>query len=112
VGVLGLIAGLGFGSVMPSSQLLVQAVAGRSRLGAAAATISLARSTGASLGTAVFGSLVFGIASPADLHAALNASSAAATQRVTEAFHIGFGAAALVAVAAVFAARKVPRVEL
>ena len=112
VGALGLIAGLGFGSVMPSSQLLVQAVAGRSRLGAAAATISLARSTGASLGTAVFGSLVFGIATPADLHAALNASSAVATRRVTEAFHIGFGAAALVALAAVFAARKVPKVEL
>ncbi|MBU6440222.1 MAG: MFS transporter [Betaproteobacteria bacterium] len=115
VGVLGLVAGLGFGSVMPSSQLLVQAVAGRSRLGAAAATISLARSTGASLGTAVFGSLVFGIASPGDLRAALNLSGsagAAAAQRVTQAFHIGFGAAALVALAAVFVARRVPRVDL
>ncbi len=112
VGALGLLAGLGFGSVMPSSQLLVQAVAGRRRLGAAAATISLARSTGASLGTAVFGSLVFGLVSPADLHAALHGSSAAATQRVTEAFHAGFGAAALVTLAAVLVASRVPRVDL
>ncbi len=115
VGALGLLAGLGFGSVMPSSQLLVQAVAGRSRLGAASATISLARSTGASLGTAVFGSLVFGIASSSDLRAALNPGTpagAAAVQRVTEAFHIGFGAVALVALAAVLVARRVPRVDL
>ena len=115
VGTLGLLAGLGFGSVMPSSQLLVQAVAGRSRLGAASATISLARSTGASLGTAVFGSLVFGIASTADLRAALNPAAPAGTaaiQRITEAFHIGFGAVALVALAAVFVARRVPRVDL
>jgi MFS family permease len=115
VGALGLLAGLGFGSVMPSSQLLVQAVAGRSRLGAASATISLARSTGASLGTAVFGSLVFGIASTADLRAALNPGAPAGTaaiQRITEAFHIGFGAVALVALAAVFVARRVPRVDL
>lgn len=113
VGALGLLAGLGFGSVMPSSQLLVQAVAGRSRLGAAAATISLARSTGASLGTAVFGSLVFGLVGPKDLQAALNSSAAVeATRRVTEAFHVGFGAAALVALLAVLVARRVPRVEL
>ncbi len=112
VGALGLLAGLGFGSVMPSAQLLVQSVAGRSRLGAAAATISLARSTGASVGTAVFGSLVFGLVSPADLHAALHASSAQATQRVTEAFHVGFAAAALLTLVAVLAASRVPRVEL
>ncbi len=112
VGSLGLLAGIGFGSVMPSAQLLVQTVAGRSRLGAAAATISLARSTGASLGTAVFGSLVFGLVSPADLHAALHGASAAATLRVTQAFHVGFGAAALVTLAAVLVASRVPRVDL
>lgn len=112
VGALGLLAGVGFGSVMPSAQMLVQSVGGRNRLGAAAATISLARSTGASLGTAVFGSLVFGLVSPADLHAALHGTSAAATQRVTEAFHVGFGAAALLTLAAVFVASRVPRVEL
>ncbi len=112
VGALGMLAGLGFGSVMPSAQLLVQTVAGRSRLGAAAATISLARSTGASLGTAVFGALVFGLVSPADLHAALHAAGGAVALRVTHAFHVGFAAAAALTLVAVVAASRVPRVDL
>ncbi len=112
VGALGLLAGLGFGSVMPSAQLLVQTVAGRSRLGAAAATISLARSTGASLGTAVFGALVFGVVSPADLQAALHDAGGPVALRVTEAFHLGFGAAAALTLLAVVVASRVPRVEL
>ncbi len=109
---LGLIAGLGFGSVMPTSQLLVQAVAGPSRLGAAAATVSLARSSGASLGTAVFGALVFGLVSTADLQAALHGGDAAAVGRVTHAFHLAFGAAGALTLLAAWVSTRVPRVDL
>ena len=53
--------GLGLGTVMPSAQLTTQTLAGRARLGAAAALLSLTRSLGASLGTAAFGGLAFAL---------------------------------------------------
>ncbi len=112
VGVLGAFAGLGFGTVMPTSQVLIQAVAGRQRLGAAAATVSLARSTGASVGTALFGALVFGLISSADLQAALLGTDAAAIQQVTRAFHIAFAAAGGITLLAVWISTRVPRVEI
>ncbi len=112
IGALGLLAGLGFGTVMPTSQLLIQAVAGRSRLGAAAATVSLARSTGASLGTAVFGALVFGLVSSADLQAALHGGDAAVLGRVTHAFHLAFAAAGALTLVAAALSTRVPKVEI
>ncbi|MGA8008818.1 MAG: MFS transporter [Thiomonas sp.] len=112
IGTLGVAAGLGFGTVMPTSQLVVQTVAGRSRLGAAAATVSLARSTGASVGTAVFGALVFGLASNADLQAALNATSPAATLQVIRAFHIAFFCGGGVTLLAAWTSTRVPRVAI
>ena len=112
VGLLGVLAGLGFGTVMPTSQLVIQTVAGRTRLGAAAATVSLARSVGASVGTAVFGALVFGLASSAELQAALHGGSAAATLQVTHAFHLAFLAAGALTLIAAWASTRVPRVEI
>ncbi len=112
VGLLGVFAGLGFGTVMPTSQLVIQTVAGRTRLGAAAATVSLARSIGASVGTAVFGALVFGLASSAELQAALHGGSAAATLQVTQAFHLAFMAAGALTLIAAWACTRVPRVEI
>ena len=112
VGLLGVLAGLGFGTVMPTSQLVIQTVAGRTRLGAAAATVSLARSIGASVGTAVFGALVFGLVSSAELQAALHGGSAQATLQVTRAFHLGFIAAGVLTLVAAWASTRVPRVEL
>jgi EmrB/QacA subfamily drug resistance transporter len=112
IAVLGMVTGLGFGTVMPTSQLLVQTVAGRSRLGAAAATVSLARSSGASLGTALFGALVFGLVPAAALQAALHGGDAAATLRVLQAFQIGFSAAGLLALGAALVATRIPAVEI
>ena len=112
VGVLGVIAGLGFGTVMPTSQLVIQTVAGRARLGAAAATISLARSVGASVGTAVFGALVFGLASTAELQAALRGGSDQATLQVIHAFHLTFMAAGALTLVASWSSTRVPRIEL
>ncbi len=109
---LGVAAGLGFGTVMPTAQLLVQTVAGRTRLGAAAATVSLARSTGAAVGTAVFGALVFGLVSNADLQAALHASDPAATQQVIHAFHLAFLCAGGLTLLAAWTSTRVPRVTI
>ena len=48
-------------TVMPSAQIVVQTIAGKARLGAAAATVSLSRSLGSATGTALFGSVVFSL---------------------------------------------------
>lgn len=58
----GALCGFGFGSVMPTSQIVSQALAGRERLGAAASLVSLSRYTGAATGTALFGAIVFALA--------------------------------------------------
>lgn len=56
---LGFLCGLGFGCVMPTIQVTVQAVVGRERLGVAMALNGLARSTGGAVGAALFGAVVF-----------------------------------------------------
>ncbi len=112
VGLLGALAGLGFGTVMPTAQLVVQTAAGRARLGAAAATVSLSRSTGAALGTAMFGALVFGLAPAGDLQAALHGNAPAAADAVIGAFRVAFAAAAAATALAAALASRVPRVEL
>ncbi|MBN8743335.1 MAG: MFS transporter [Thiomonas arsenitoxydans] len=112
IGALGVAAGLGFGTVMPTAQLVVQTVAGRSRLGAAAATVSLARSTGAAVGTAVFGALVFGLTSSADLQAALHTADPAAAQSVIRAFHLAFFCAGGLTLLAAWTSTRVPRVTI
>jgi MFS family permease len=108
------ICGVGFGTVMPSSQLATQILAGRERLGAAAALLSLTRSTGATLGTAAFGGLAFMLLQPP-------AGSGAGAglqlqgldpQRVEQAFQIVFGALAVFAGLAAFAAARAPCMDL
>jgi predicted MFS family arabinose efflux permease len=55
---LGLSTGLGLGSVMSVMQIATQSEAGPTRLGAAAGTISLARTLGSLLGASAFGGLI------------------------------------------------------
>ena len=81
---------------MPNAQVVVQTLAGRTRLGAAAATVSLARAIGAASGTALFGTLFFALlygGAPPDASAAATALPSAA--RVLHAGPYGFGALAL-----------------
>ena len=103
-------AGVGFGTVMPCAQLIVQTAAGRSRLGAAAATVSLFRSLGSAVGTALFGSIVFGLLQGLNLDAALKGATDAAP--VVHAFHICFMGAACVAVLGAWFASRIPQVRL
>lgn len=100
--------GLGFGTVMPNAQMATQVLAGRSRLGAAAALMSLTRSIGATLGTAAFGGIALALTG-AD---ALNAATPAHAQQVTHAFHLVFGVLAVFVALAAVAAAKAPRIDL
>ena len=57
---------LSLGTAMPVVQLTVQLVAGRSNLGAAAASVQFSRSVGAAFGTAVVGAVLFAVLSAQD----------------------------------------------
>jgi len=60
------IGGLTQGSAMLSAQIVVQAVAGPRQLGAAAASVQLARSLGSAFGAATAGAVLFGLLSAMD----------------------------------------------
>jgi predicted MFS family arabinose efflux permease len=109
VGLCGFVCGMGFGTVMPTAQVTIQTLAGRQRLGAAAAVVSLSRSLGAVLGTAVFGALVFGLLHGVDIAESARNGQAAT---VVHAFQIGFIATAGVALAGVACALRLPNIRL
>lgn len=104
------LAGIGLGAVMSVMQIITQIVAGPARLGAAAATVSLARSLGASAGAAGFGVLVFGGHVAPDL-AALQADPAA-LQAALQGFHRAFAVAAAVAAATALLATRLPPIRI
>jgi MFS family permease len=108
------VCGIGFGTVMPSAQLATQIIAGRERLGAAAALLSLTRSIGATLGTAAFGGLVFVLLQPpaGAVHAEPLSLQGMNPARVEHAFHFVFGVLAVFAAAAALAAARAPCVDL
>jgi MFS family permease len=93
----GFLTGLGLGSVMPINQVVVQTVAGRSRLGASTSLMGLARSTGGAAGAALFGAVLFALMPHMD---------------VVHAFHRAFFVAAAIAALGAFVASRIPRVRL
>lgn len=109
---LGFLTGLGLGCVMPVNQVVVQTVAGRTRLGAATATISLARSTGGAAGAALFGALVFAMIPDVDRHALAQQAGALDSGIVIHAFHRAFLFAAAVAALGAYTASRIPAMTL
>jgi len=117
---LGFLCGTGLGTVMPTAQIVVQWLAGRERLGAAAAVVTLARATGAALGTAVFGAVVFALLPGIDLsavHLAAKGAAAAspadgAAPAVQYAFRVGFACTAVVALLGAVTAARIRRIHL
>jgi MFS family permease len=109
---LGFLIGLGLGTVMPVTQVVVQTVGGRAKLGAATATLSLARSTGGAAGAALFGALVFAMIPDLDRTALLQQTSGLDIDRIVRAFHRAFLFAAAVAALAAFTASRIPRITL
>jgi len=106
------VCGLGFGTVMPNAQLTTQMLAGRSRLGSAAALLSLTRSTGATLGTAAFGGLAFVLLGASGGEGGGLQVGTLDPARVTHAFRFVFGALALFAGLAALAAWRAPCMDL
>jgi MFS family permease len=109
-----LVIGLGFGTVMPAAQLSVQVMAGRARLGAAAASLSLTRSTGASVGTAAFGGLVFTLLK---LHPGLAEGESlrldgVTPERIEHAFHVVYATLAVFVGLGAWIATRVPATRL
>jgi MFS family permease len=111
VAVLGFLIGAGFGTVMPTTQVLVQTVAGRRKLGVVTAMTSLSRSTGGAAGAALFGAVVFALM-PESGRENLLQTGVADAAAVTRAFHRAFLCAAALAALAAFTASRIPRVTL
>lgn len=110
--VLGFVTGLGLGAVMPTNMLVVQTVAGRARLGAATATLSLSRSTGGAAGAALFGAVVFSMLPDLERHSIVQQAGGLGVDRIIDAFHRAFFCAAGVAALGAFVASRMPRVRL
>ncbi len=108
---LGFLTGAGFGTVMPTSQVVMQTLAGRAKLGAATAVNALARSTGGASGAALFGAIVFA-GLPAFDRAALPALDETVVAHVVHAFHRGFLCVAVLAALAAFVASRIPPLAL
>lgn len=105
------LCGIGFGTVMPSAQLTTQILAGRERLGAAAALISLTRSAGATLGTAAFAGLAFVLLGTGRTGESVQVQGLEPV-RVEHAFHVVFGVLAGFVALAAFAASRAPCMDL
>ena len=90
----------------------MQTVAGRTKLGAATAALSLSRSTGGAAGAALFGAIVFAMIPEVDRHAILEEAGTFGIERVLHAFHRGFLCAAAVAALGIFIATRIPRIKL
>ena len=107
------LAGAGLGTVMPNAQVVVQMSGGQTRLGAAAATVTLARAIGAASGTVLFSALFFallyGVSPTATSTGAAVLPSAAL---VRHAGSYGFGALALWLAVGTWLAAKIEPVAL
>jgi len=111
---LGFVCGIGLGTVMPTAQVVVQSLAGRSRLGAAAAVVTLSRATGAAIGTAGFGAVLFALLPPADPVAtmATRLGTAGGDPALPLAFRMAFACAAAVALLGAYCAARLPRMRI
>ncbi|KDO15402.1 MFS transporter [Vibrio metoecus] len=112
VSVIAALCGLGLGTVMPSTQVLIQTLAGKANLGRITAMASLSRSLGASVGTAFFGTLIYSLLPGLSPHSGLKAIAAMPQSEVLHAFQIGFAVAGLLALLGALNALRAPKIQL
>jgi EmrB/QacA subfamily drug resistance transporter len=112
VSVLGFITGVGLGTVMPTTNLMIQTLGGRTRLSAATATLSLSRATGGAAGAALFGAVVFAMMPDVDRQTLTHDTHSLDVERVVSAFHRAFLCAAAVAGLGAYIASRMPRMRL
>jgi len=109
VAALGVLTGLGLGVIMPTTQVLIQTVAGPTKLGSITAMAGLSRSTGGAAGAALFGAAVFAMIPEG---ARLVGLQGVTVPEITSAFHRAFLGTAGVAALGAFVASRIPRVKL
>lgn len=111
-GGLGLVCGLGLGTVMPSTQILIQTVGGKANLGRVTAMASLCRSLGASVGTALFGTLTYSLIPGFSSHGAIADLFVGPKEPIIQAFQTGFLVAGGLAFITMLNALRAPRIHL
>jgi EmrB/QacA subfamily drug resistance transporter len=109
---LGFFCGIGLGTVMPSTQLLIQSIAGRENLGRIISMASLSRSLGASMGTALFGALIYGLIPNFNHNSGMTFLLNSPREHIINAFQIGFLVAAIIAFCCALNAARAPRISL
>jgi MFS family permease len=109
---LSVIVGFGLGPAFPCTQIIVQTVAGRARLGAVTALMLLSRTSGGALGAAIAGAIIFGLLPDMSLAELLDESETVADEAVLRVFHLQFAFFAMAAALAAVNARRVPRVRI
>ncbi|MFM9969711.1 MAG: MFS transporter, partial [Burkholderiales bacterium] len=112
VAVLGLLAGACFGGVMPVSQVVSQAIAGRARLGVAGALVTIFRFVGGAAGTAMTGALVYALLPGMDLRALILVANPEEINTLIGAFHYAFLFAATLTALAAIVASRMPKVKI
>ncbi len=106
------LCGLGLGTVMPSTQVLIQTIAGKANLGRITAMASLSRSLGASVGTALFGTLIYSLLPGLSANTGTQVLTDLPAAEVLSAFKIGFLLAALFAFCGLLNALRAPSIQL
>lgn len=109
---LGVLTGLGFGTVMPTTQIIVQTVAGRGRLATATSLASLSRSIGAAAGTTVFGALIFSLLPSLPVGASAEEFLTLPPTDIQIAFHLVFALMAITCAAGSVVAARAPVVRI
>lgn len=112
ISVLGMLCGIGFGTVMPTTQLVIQTVAGKENVGSVTALASLSRNLGAAMGTALFGALIYSLLPSFDHHTSIEVLRSGAKEPIIAAFQTSFYVAACVAGLAAINAARAPLVSL
>ncbi len=106
------LCGLGFGTVMPSTQLLIQTVAGKAHLGRITSMGALSRSLGASVGTAVFGTLIYSLLPKFSAEGSFSELLKTPKPVIIDAFQTAFIVAGFLALVCALNAARAPRIHL
>jgi MFS family permease len=112
IGALGMLCGIGFGTVMPTTQLVIQVVAGKANIGSVTALASLCRNLGAAIGTALFGVLIYTLLPDFDHNASIEALRSGPQEPIISAFQTSFYVAAVVAALGALNAARAPLISI
>lgn len=112
VSALGFFCCLGLGTVMPSTQITIQTIAGKANLGRITSMAGLSRSLGASVGTAVFGTLIYSQIPGFSAESSLSVLIDTPHDVVIDAFQSGYLLAASLAFVCMLNALRAPLIQL